>query len=264
MSGRLFRDAAFADERSPDPRLGVSVLVDSNLVVWIRPSDAEEEIGPAVEIVASSGATIVPGLVHCHSHLTLPGGAHWLDHTRDSSWWVSIALTYRSRLSSPRRSFACTSAVYPTMSVNITATSRRSSTSLTAAPSTPLGRTGKAAHGEHTQSSRGHPALDADGESLCAAMNWRSTPTTPTSPCARSQPARLPPVRLRGDCRIPSPPWRAGASEPSVAHASLISRCRSRLNIHLWIDGRHVVHWAQAGRTDLDKLPRGGALAEQQ
>jgi predicted amidohydrolase YtcJ len=78
----------------------VSVLVDSNQVVWIRPSDAEEEIGPAVEIVDSSGATIVPGLVHCHSHLTLPGGAHWLDHTRDSSWWVSIALTYRSLVES--------------------------------------------------------------------------------------------------------------------------------------------------------------------
>ncbi|HEY8756086.1 MAG TPA: hypothetical protein VIN65_07030 [Candidatus Dormibacteraeota bacterium] len=29
----------------------MSVLVDSNQVVWIRPSDAEEEIGPAVEIV---------------------------------------------------------------------------------------------------------------------------------------------------------------------------------------------------------------------
>jgi hypothetical protein len=51
VSGRLFRDAPFADERSPDPRLGVSVLVESNQVVWIRPSDAEEEIGPAVEIV---------------------------------------------------------------------------------------------------------------------------------------------------------------------------------------------------------------------
>jgi hypothetical protein len=28
------------------------------------------------------------------------------------------------------------------------------------------------------------PSLDADGESTSAAVNWRSTPTTPTSPCA--------------------------------------------------------------------------------
>jgi hypothetical protein len=40
-----------------------------------------------------------------------------------ASWWASSALMYLSRLSSPRRSSACISAVYPTMSVNIKATS---------------------------------------------------------------------------------------------------------------------------------------------
>ena len=83
MSARLFRDAAFADGRSSNLRLGVSILVDSNRVVWIRPSDGEEEIGPDVDIVDASGTTIVPGMVDCHSHLTLPGGAHWLEHVDD-------------------------------------------------------------------------------------------------------------------------------------------------------------------------------------
>jgi hypothetical protein len=56
VSGKLFRDAALADGRSPNLRLGVSVLVDADRVVWIRPSDAEDEVGPDVDILDASGA----------------------------------------------------------------------------------------------------------------------------------------------------------------------------------------------------------------
>lgn len=98
MSGRLFRDAAFADGRSSDLRVGVSVLVDADRVVWIRPSDAEEEIGSDVEVVDASGTTIVPGLVDCHSHLTLPGGAHWVDHMRDSPDQLKATVEDNGRL----------------------------------------------------------------------------------------------------------------------------------------------------------------------
>jgi len=84
VSSRLYRDAAFADGRSATLRVGVSILVDDDRVTWIRPSDGEEEIGPAVKVIDASGTTVVPGLVDCHSHLTLPGGAHWLDHVGDS------------------------------------------------------------------------------------------------------------------------------------------------------------------------------------
>ena len=84
MSARLFRDAAFADGLSSELRLGVSILVENNRVVWIRPSDGEEEFGPDVDVVDASGTTIVAGMVDCHSHLTLPGGAHWLEHVDDA------------------------------------------------------------------------------------------------------------------------------------------------------------------------------------
>lgn len=81
----LYRDAAFADGRSDRLRIGVSVLVDAGRVAWIRPSDDEGDPGPrsGVEIVDASGATIVPGMVDGHSHVTLPGGAHWIDRIDD-------------------------------------------------------------------------------------------------------------------------------------------------------------------------------------
>jgi imidazolonepropionase-like amidohydrolase len=83
MATKLYRDAAFADGRSTALRVGVSVLVEGDRVVWIRPTDGEEEVGSEVEVVDASGTTIVGGMVDCHSHLTLPGGAHWLDHVSD-------------------------------------------------------------------------------------------------------------------------------------------------------------------------------------
>ncbi len=83
LTGRvLYRDAALADARSDRLRYGVSLLVDDGRIAWIRPADGEEDPGPrdGLEIVDASGATIVPGMVDGHSHITLPGGANWLDH----------------------------------------------------------------------------------------------------------------------------------------------------------------------------------------
>jgi len=81
----LYRDAALADGRSGQLRLGVSLLVADGTIRWIRPADAEADPGPAesLEIVDASGATIVPGMVDAHSHVTLPGGAHWIDRIDD-------------------------------------------------------------------------------------------------------------------------------------------------------------------------------------
>jgi imidazolonepropionase-like amidohydrolase len=79
----LYRDAAFTDARSDRLRLGVSVLVEAGRIAWIRPADDEGPVGPDAEIVDAGGTTIVPGMVDGHSHLTLPGGSHWIDRGSD-------------------------------------------------------------------------------------------------------------------------------------------------------------------------------------
>lgn len=82
---RLYRDGALADGHSNRLRLGVSILVEGGRIAWIRPADDEGPIADpgGVEIVDASGSTIVPGLVDAHSHLTMPGGAHWIDRGSD-------------------------------------------------------------------------------------------------------------------------------------------------------------------------------------
>ena len=82
---RLYRDGALADGRSDRLRLGVSILVEDGRITWIRPSDDEGPVADpgGLEVVDASGSTIVPGLVDAHSHLTMPGGAHWIDRASD-------------------------------------------------------------------------------------------------------------------------------------------------------------------------------------
>jgi imidazolonepropionase-like amidohydrolase len=83
MARTLYRDAALADGTGPRLRLGVSLLTDDDRIEWIRPAGDEPDPGPGVEVVDASGCTIVPGLVDSHSHLTMPGGAHWVDRGFD-------------------------------------------------------------------------------------------------------------------------------------------------------------------------------------
>jgi imidazolonepropionase-like amidohydrolase len=82
---RLYRDGALADGRSDRLRIGVSILTADGLVAWIRPSDDEGPLPPDTDVVDASGSTIVPGMVDAHSHLTMPGGAHWIDRASDSA-----------------------------------------------------------------------------------------------------------------------------------------------------------------------------------
>jgi imidazolonepropionase-like amidohydrolase len=82
---RLYRDGALADGRSDRLDLGVSILVEDGRIAWIRPSDDEGPVTDPgdVEVVDASGSCIVPGMVDGHSHLTMPGGAHWIDRGSD-------------------------------------------------------------------------------------------------------------------------------------------------------------------------------------
>ena len=84
-SRTIYRDTAIADARSDRLQLGMSILVEEGRIRWIRPADDEGELGPGetLEVVDASGATVVPGMVDGHSHVTLPGGAHWIDRIAD-------------------------------------------------------------------------------------------------------------------------------------------------------------------------------------
>jgi imidazolonepropionase-like amidohydrolase len=81
----VYRDGALADGRSDRLRMGVSILVVDGVISWIRPSDDEGPIDDRgdVEVIDAGGTTIVPGMVDCHSHLTLPGGSHWIARIED-------------------------------------------------------------------------------------------------------------------------------------------------------------------------------------
>ena len=98
MRGTLYRDAALADGTGPDLRVGVSLLVHHYTIQWIRPADDEPDPGPDVDVVDASGCTVVPGLVDSHSHLTLAGGAHWIDRGFDPAERMLQVAEHNARL----------------------------------------------------------------------------------------------------------------------------------------------------------------------
>lgn len=85
MTRRLYRDGALADGHGDRLQHGVSILVENGRIAWIRPSDDEGPLDGAgpLEVVDASGSAIVPGMVDGHSHITMPGGAHWIDRNSD-------------------------------------------------------------------------------------------------------------------------------------------------------------------------------------
>jgi len=83
VTGRtLYRDGALADGRSATLQRNVSILVADGRIAWIRPTGGEEDPGDAT-VVDCAGSTFVPGMVDCHSHVTGPGGANWIERFND-------------------------------------------------------------------------------------------------------------------------------------------------------------------------------------
>ena len=80
----LYRDAALADGTGPTLRKGVSILVDSHRIIWIHPTSDEGDLPLDIRVIDAGGSTVVPGMVDAHSHLTLPGGSHWIDRGFDT------------------------------------------------------------------------------------------------------------------------------------------------------------------------------------
>jgi imidazolonepropionase-like amidohydrolase len=84
-AGRVvYAGAALADGLGPALRRPVSVAVEAGIVTGIFDGDGDGEAATAGStVVDASGATIVPGFVDCHSHLTLQGGAQWIARGAD-------------------------------------------------------------------------------------------------------------------------------------------------------------------------------------
>jgi imidazolonepropionase-like amidohydrolase len=81
MKGRLLiRDACLADGHSPTLQVGVNLLIENGRIA--RVSADESDAGDA-DVLDGGGATIVPAFVDAHSHLTMPGGSHWIDRGSD-------------------------------------------------------------------------------------------------------------------------------------------------------------------------------------
>jgi len=81
MTRVVLHDAALADGMSSSLRTGVSVAIDGGQIAWIRPNDSADTTG--AEVIDAGGATIVPAMVDCHSHLTMQGGSHWIARADD-------------------------------------------------------------------------------------------------------------------------------------------------------------------------------------
>jgi imidazolonepropionase-like amidohydrolase len=79
----LYRDAALADGTGPELRVGVSILVAGDRIEWLGDAGDEPRLSGDTVVVDVSGSAVIAGMVDSHSHLTLPGGAHWIDRGFD-------------------------------------------------------------------------------------------------------------------------------------------------------------------------------------
>jgi imidazolonepropionase-like amidohydrolase len=98
MPSTLYRDLAIADGTGSGLQLAMSVLVTDTVIEWIRPVDDEPAVGAEVRVVDSSGCTLVPGMVDSHSHLSLPGGAHWIERGHDDAAELLQVAEHNARL----------------------------------------------------------------------------------------------------------------------------------------------------------------------
>jgi imidazolonepropionase-like amidohydrolase len=81
----LYQGAALADGLSPALRRPVTIAVADGVVTGLYDDDGDsaKASGLSGQVVDASGATVVPGFVDCHSHLTLQGGAQWIARGAD-------------------------------------------------------------------------------------------------------------------------------------------------------------------------------------
>jgi imidazolonepropionase-like amidohydrolase len=76
----LIRDACLADGHAPSLQVGISLLIENGRIAWVSPDESDPR---DADVLDGGGATIVPAFVDAHSHLTMPGGSHWIDRGSD-------------------------------------------------------------------------------------------------------------------------------------------------------------------------------------
>lgn len=77
----LLRDLAVADATSPSLQVGLDLLVEDGRIAWLGPTDTTDPAG--ADVIDGGGATLVPAMVDCHSHLAGQGGSHWIQRFSD-------------------------------------------------------------------------------------------------------------------------------------------------------------------------------------
>jgi imidazolonepropionase-like amidohydrolase len=72
--------AVLADGTSAEVRRDVTLLVTDGVVAGLWTDGAGPDPGDlGVPLIDGSGSAIVPGMVDCHAHLSMPGGARWIE-----------------------------------------------------------------------------------------------------------------------------------------------------------------------------------------
>lgn len=76
--------AAFADGTTPALRTDVTLRAEGGTItgLWFD-GNAPDEATVGATVIDASGSTIVPGLVDSHAHLSMPGGAQWVQRGFD-------------------------------------------------------------------------------------------------------------------------------------------------------------------------------------
>jgi imidazolonepropionase-like amidohydrolase len=83
VTSTLYLGCAMVEHTARSLAPEMAMLVTDGRVGWLGPAEEAPAPGPGVDVVDAGGTTAVPGMVDAHSHLTLPGGSHWIDRAGD-------------------------------------------------------------------------------------------------------------------------------------------------------------------------------------
>jgi predicted amidohydrolase YtcJ len=83
VTSTLYLGCATVDHTTRSLAPEMAMLVTDGRVGWLGLAEEAPDPGPGVELVDAGGTTAVAAMVDAHSHLTLPGGSHWIDRAAD-------------------------------------------------------------------------------------------------------------------------------------------------------------------------------------